>query len=208
MRWIWLKRASKYLCIESDQRGPLIYALNLTEKGLQIFMRRIWPKRASLIYMCWIWLKRAFKYWDLFGRGWNLVRVVEVISVPLYILGEGDYNYSGRLRLFGSDSNYFWRGSDVFENGWDFFEWSRFFRVIEIFREGLASWDYFRSVEFFRGVESFFMGIESFSGRGWDIFKVIKFIPGGKIEVFSEGIEIRSSRIKISSCRKCFLQGS
>ena len=47
MRWIWLKRASKYLCIESDQKGPLIYALNLTEKGLQIFMRRIWPKRAS-----------------------------------------------------------------------------------------------------------------------------------------------------------------
>ena len=24
-----------------DQKGPLIYALNLTEKGLQIFMRRI-----------------------------------------------------------------------------------------------------------------------------------------------------------------------
>ena len=47
MRWIWLKRASKYLCIESDQKGPLIYALNLTEKGLQIFMCRIWPKRAS-----------------------------------------------------------------------------------------------------------------------------------------------------------------
>ena len=35
------KRASKYLCVESDQKGPLIYALNLTEKGLQIFMRRI-----------------------------------------------------------------------------------------------------------------------------------------------------------------------
>ena len=47
MRWIWLKRASKYLCVESDQKGPLIYALNLTEKGLQIFMRRIWPKRVS-----------------------------------------------------------------------------------------------------------------------------------------------------------------
>ena len=72
MRWIWLKRASKYLCVESDQKGPLIYALNLTEKGLQIllcveydqkgpliyalnvtekglqiFIRRIWPKRAS-----------------------------------------------------------------------------------------------------------------------------------------------------------------
>ena len=47
MRWIWLKSASKYLCVESDQKGPLIYALNLTEKGLQIFMRRIWPKRAS-----------------------------------------------------------------------------------------------------------------------------------------------------------------
>ena len=31
MRWIWLKRASKYLCVESDQKGPLIYALNLTE---------------------------------------------------------------------------------------------------------------------------------------------------------------------------------
>ena len=30
-----------------DQKGPLIYALNLTKKGLQIFMRRIWPKRAS-----------------------------------------------------------------------------------------------------------------------------------------------------------------
>ena len=24
-----------------DQKGPLIYALNLTKKGLQIFMRRI-----------------------------------------------------------------------------------------------------------------------------------------------------------------------
>ena len=42
MRWIWLKiKASKYLFVESDQKGPLIYALNLTEKGLQIFMRRI-----------------------------------------------------------------------------------------------------------------------------------------------------------------------
>ena len=29
------------LCVESNQKGPLIYALNLTEKGLQIFMRRI-----------------------------------------------------------------------------------------------------------------------------------------------------------------------
>ena len=32
---------SIYLCVVSDQKGPLIYALNLTEKGLQIFMRRI-----------------------------------------------------------------------------------------------------------------------------------------------------------------------
>ena len=72
MRWIWLKRASKYicvesdqkgfliyalnltqkglqilLCVESDQKGPLIYALNLTEKGLQIYMRSIWPKKVS-----------------------------------------------------------------------------------------------------------------------------------------------------------------
>ena len=85
MRWIWLKRASKYLCEESDQKGPLIYALILTEKGLQIFMRRIWPKMASdlcvesdwkgppntyaknltkkdLWSMRWIWLKRASKY--------------------------------------------------------------------------------------------------------------------------------------------------
>ena len=29
------------ICVESNQKGPLIYALNLTEKGLQIFMRRI-----------------------------------------------------------------------------------------------------------------------------------------------------------------------
>ena len=28
-----LKSASKYLCLESDQKGPLIYALNLTEKA-------------------------------------------------------------------------------------------------------------------------------------------------------------------------------
>ena len=27
--------------IHIDQKGPLIYALNLTKKGLQIFMRRI-----------------------------------------------------------------------------------------------------------------------------------------------------------------------
>ena len=87
MRWIWLKRASKYLCVESDQKGPLIYALNLTEICLQIFMHRIWPKRApdlsvesdwkrppniimrriwpckqGLWTMRWIWLKRASKY--------------------------------------------------------------------------------------------------------------------------------------------------
>ena len=31
------KERPKYI----DQKGPLIYALNLTEKGLQIFMRRI-----------------------------------------------------------------------------------------------------------------------------------------------------------------------
>ena len=30
-----------------NQKGPLTYVLNLTEKGLQIFMRRISPKRAS-----------------------------------------------------------------------------------------------------------------------------------------------------------------
>ena len=72
MSWILMKRASKYiyvesdqkgplinvlnlnekglqilLCVESNQKGPLIYVLNLTEKGLQIFMHRIWPKRAS-----------------------------------------------------------------------------------------------------------------------------------------------------------------
>ena len=29
------------LCVESNQKGPLICALNLTEKGLQIFIRRI-----------------------------------------------------------------------------------------------------------------------------------------------------------------------
>ena len=34
-----------------NQKGPLTYVLNLTEKGLQIFMRRISPKRASDLAM-------------------------------------------------------------------------------------------------------------------------------------------------------------
>ena len=72
MRWIWLKRASKYLCVESDQKGPLIYALSLTEKSLQIFISRIWSKRVSdlcvesavtekglQIFMRRIWPERA-----------------------------------------------------------------------------------------------------------------------------------------------------
>ena len=86
MRSMWMKRASKYLCVEFYQKRLLIYPLNLTEKGLQIFMRRIWPKRAydllrriwpkkasdqcvesdwkgpPNIIMHWIWLKSAFKY--------------------------------------------------------------------------------------------------------------------------------------------------
>ena len=133
MRWIWLKRASKYLCIESDQRGPLIYALNLTEKGLQIFMHRIWPKRASLIYMCWIWLKRAFKYWDLFGRGWNLVWVVEVISVPLYILGGGGLQLFREVKIIRERFKLFLKGIRCFR------KWLRFFWVVEIFS---SDWDF------------------------------------------------------------------
>ena len=46
MHWIWLKRASKYLYVESSQKGPLIYAVNANEKGLQIVMRRICSKKA------------------------------------------------------------------------------------------------------------------------------------------------------------------
>ena len=35
------ERGFNYLCVESNQKGPLIYALNQKEKGLQICMRRI-----------------------------------------------------------------------------------------------------------------------------------------------------------------------
>ena len=35
IRWIWLKRASKYVCVASDQKGPLIYALKKQISDLQ-----------------------------------------------------------------------------------------------------------------------------------------------------------------------------
>ena len=142
----------------------MIYALNLTEKGLQIFMCRIWPKRRG-----WDFFARD---WDFSGCGWYLVRVVEVISVMVKIfLGERIKKISGRLRFFGKVSNYFWSGLDVFGNGLDFFVWLRFLR------DGLR-------IEFFQGIESFFMGIEIyFSGSGtWDIFKVINFFQVGGLK--------------------------
>ena len=45
-----MKRASKYLCIEFDKKRPLIYPLNLTEKGLQIFMRIESDQKGPMIY--------------------------------------------------------------------------------------------------------------------------------------------------------------
>ena len=46
-----IKRASKYLCIEFDKKKrPLIYPLNLTEKGLQIFMRIESDQKGPMIY--------------------------------------------------------------------------------------------------------------------------------------------------------------
>ena len=45
-----MKKASKYLCVEFDQKRPLIYPLNLTEKGLQIFMLIESDQKGPMIY--------------------------------------------------------------------------------------------------------------------------------------------------------------
>ena len=45
-----MTRASKYLCVEFDKKRPLIYPLNLTEKGLQIFMRIESDQKGPMIY--------------------------------------------------------------------------------------------------------------------------------------------------------------
>ena len=45
-----MKMASKYLCVEFDKKRPLFYPLNLTEKGLQIFMPIESDQKGPMIY--------------------------------------------------------------------------------------------------------------------------------------------------------------
>ena len=140
----------KYNPRYATEKGPvMIYALNLTEKDLQIFMCRIWPKRRGWDFFAWDW--------DFSGCSWYLVWVVEIISVMVKIfLGEKIKKFSERLRFFGKCSNYFWSGWDVFGNGLDFFVWLRFLR------DGLR-------IEFFSGNWKFFHVNWNLFFREWDV---------------------------------------
>ena len=113
----------------------------------------------------------------LFGKGCDLVRVFEVVSVMINIffverVGRGFRSFSGTgLNCFEGGG-----GWNIFESGWDFFG-----RV----------WDYFRSVEFIQGRWKISGGWGSDIVSGCFIFfmcmRRLRFLRGGGVEIFFKG---------------------